>query len=139
MPACPQTTILSVDDELNSLILRKMLLERAGYRVISASSGSEALRLFDFETPDLVLTDQVMQGMTGTALAAAVRARNPEVPIIIISGLNDLPPDAGIANLFMSKLEGAAKLLHNIATILQRGPSAADGEQASNGDSKGTN
>jgi CheY-like chemotaxis protein len=138
MPAGAQATILSVDDELNSLILRKMLLERAGYRVISASSGREALRLFDFETPDLLLTDQVMQGMTGTALARAVRDRNPKVPIIIISGLNDLPPDAGIANVFMSKLEGAAKLLHNIATVLQRGSSAGDGDQISNGDSKET-
>ncbi len=124
-------TILSVDDELNPLILRKMLLEKAGYRVLSASSGAEALRLFDFESPDLVLTDQVMQGMTGIELARAIKARNPEMPVIIISGLNDIPADAAVADLFLSKLDGASKLLQNIAMVLERGSSSGNAERPS--------
>lgn len=124
-------TILSVDDELNPLILRKMLLEKAGYRVLSASSGTEALRLFDFETPDLVLTDQVMQGMTGIELTRAIKARSPEMPVIIISGLNDVPADAAVADLFLSKLDGASKLLQNIAMVLERGSSAGVEERPS--------
>jgi DNA-binding NtrC family response regulator len=122
-------TILSVDDELNPLILRKMLLERAGYRVISASSGMEALRILQFEKPDLVLSDQVMREMTGIQFAREVKARNPEMPVIIITGLNDVPADAAIADLFMSKLEGPAKLLHNIERVLERGSSSGEPHQ----------
>ena len=119
-------TILSVDDELNPLILRKMLLEKAGHQVISASSGAEALRLFDFAAPDLVLTDQVMQGMTGTELAEAIRERNPRVPIIIISGLNEVPQNASIADAFLSKLEGSAKLLRSIEIALALASATVD-------------
>jgi DNA-binding NtrC family response regulator len=119
-------TILLVDDELNALTLRKILLERAGHRVLSASSGAEALRIFSFQKPDLVLTDQVMQGMTGVQLTRAIKALDPEMPVIIITGLNDVPKDAGLADLFMSKLEGSAKLLRNIEMVLQRGASASD-------------
>lgn len=118
-PAALMATILSVDDELNPLTLRKMLLESGGYRVISASSGAEALRLLTFEKPDLVLTDQLMPGMTGTELARIVKERHPEIPVIIISGLNEIPAGAAIVDLYMSKLDGRAKLLRNIETILQ--------------------
>ncbi len=121
-------TILSVDDELNPLILRKMLLEKAGHHVICASSGAEALRLFDFVTPDLVLTDQVMQGMTGVELAEAIRARNPRVPIIIISGLNEVPQGASVADSFLSKLEGSTSLLRTIEIALALASSSEEVE-----------
>lgn len=127
----PMVTILSVDDELNPLILRKMLLEKAGYRVISASSGMEALRILQFEKPDLVLSDQVMREMSGTQFAREVKARNPEIPVIIITGLNDVPADAVIADLFMSKLEGPAKLLHNIERVLAQESSPRRPDQVS--------
>jgi len=130
-------TILSVDDELNALALRKMLLEKAGYRVLSASSGAEALRIFSLERPDLVLSDQVMQGMTGLQLARAIKARDPGMPVIIITGLNDMPPDALIADLFMHKLEGSAKMLTNIEMVLQRraaSPSEEHGANSHGGD-----
>jgi DNA-binding NtrC family response regulator len=120
------STILSVDDELNPLILRKMLLEKAGYRVLSASSGAEALRILEFETPDLVLTDHVMQGMTGAQLALEIKERYPEMPVIIISGLNEIPRGAEAADLFVNKLEGASKLLTCIALILQCAEIARD-------------
>lgn len=123
-------TILSVDDELNPLILRKMLLEKAGHRVFSASSGGEALRLLEYLKPDLLLTDQVMPMMTGIQLAQIVKSRCPGLPIIIITGLNDRPAGSEIADLFLSKLEGSARLLQNVEMILQRGVDSADGEEA---------
>ncbi len=130
-------TILSVDDELNGLILRKMLLEKAGHHVVSASSGAEALRLLEYLKPDLLLTDHVMPLMTGVQLAQIVKARYPRLPIIIITGLNDRPAGFEIADLFVSKLDGSANLLRHVESVLQRGPESADGEQPSDPDSNG--
>jgi CheY-like chemotaxis protein len=110
-------TILSVDDELNPLVLRKLLLESAGHLVINASSGREALRILKIEKPDIVLTDQAMPAMTGAELAREIKARNPEMLVIIITGLNDVP-DAAAADLVMHKLERRTVLLSNIERIL---------------------
>jgi len=123
-------TILSVDDELNPLILRKMLLETGGHHVISASSGREALRILEVEKPDLVLTDHVMPGMTGAQLAREIKTRNPQMPVIIISGLTEMPADAAAADLFIHKLERRATLLKNIEMVLQRGSASTSGQDA---------
>ena len=130
-------TILSVDDELNPLILRKMLLEKAGHRVISASSGAEALRLLEYVKPDLLLTDQVMPVMTGIQLAQIVKARHPGLPIMIITGLNDRPAGFEIADAFISKLGGSANLLLHVENILQGGPESGDEEHPSDPDGNG--
>ncbi|HEX2330625.1 MAG TPA: response regulator [Candidatus Angelobacter sp.] len=119
-------TILSVDDELNPLILRKLLLESAGHRVLSASSGIETLRILQVEKPDLVLTDHLMPGMTGAELAREIKARYPEMPVIIVTGLHELPAGAAVADLVMHKLERRATLLGNIEKILHREAVSSD-------------
>ncbi len=112
--------ILCVDDEPNSLVLRKLVLERAGYKVITASSLHNALKVLDSEKPDLVLSDQLMPGGTGTELAKQVKERVPEMPVIIISGVNEIPPDATYADLFMSKVEGPVAMCEKVASVLNR-------------------
>jgi len=119
-------TILSVDDELNPLILRKLLLESAGHRVLSASSGIETLRILQVEKPDLVLTDHLMPGMTGAELAREIKARYSEMPVIIVTGLHELPAGAAVADLVMHKLERRATLLGNIEKILHREAVSSD-------------
>src|SRR6266508_2234365 len=71
--------ILLVDD---NHVVRDML----GYRADAAGSGAEALALFDRGQYDIVLTDLVMPGMSGWEVLAAVRQRDPQVPIIILTG-----------------------------------------------------
>ena len=116
----PRFLILCVDDERVSLIVRSRVLEKAGYEVIPAASGVEALEILRSRRVDLVLTDLLMPGMTGQELAREVKLLKPEIPVVLFSGVNEMPPENSQADLFMSKLEGPVFLCEKVAEILQR-------------------
>ena len=62
-----------------------------GYAVIEASSAEEALRLIDGgQQFDLLVSDHLMPGMTGTELARAIRNRRPDAPVLVVSGYADV-------------------------------------------------
>jgi CheY-like chemotaxis protein len=86
-PRCTRVPrILVVDDERG---VRDMLREAVtvfGYDVTTAAHGQEALELFLREPHDLVLTDLMMPGMSGWELAAHLRAADPRLPIVILTG-----------------------------------------------------
>jgi CheY-like chemotaxis protein len=113
-----KAVVLCVDDELIPLSLRKLTLEKAGYEVIAASSGEEGLRIAEITKLDLVLSDYLMPNMSGTELAKHMKAEHPETPFIIISGVNDLPNDAAVADQFISKLAGTTALFQAIDAAL---------------------
>jgi CheY-like chemotaxis protein len=78
--------ILLVDD---NTIVRDMLVDLVGslgYRADAAANGEEALALFDHGQYGVVLTDLLMPGMSGWDVLAALRQRDPHVPVIIITG-----------------------------------------------------
>jgi two-component system cell cycle sensor histidine kinase/response regulator CckA len=84
-------TVLVVDDEEAVRSSTRRALERAGYTVIPAIDGADALRLFtehDGEI-DLVLTDVVMPGLSGRELVGRLRIMNPEVPVLFVSGYTE--------------------------------------------------
>ncbi len=110
--------ILCVDDEPNSLVLRKLVLQKAGYEVVTANSAMAALDVLASTRVDLVLSDQLMPGLTGTELARQIKNRWPSLPVILISGVNEVPVDAEIADLFMSKVEGPVMMCQNINNVL---------------------
>jgi CheY-like chemotaxis protein len=120
-----QMLILCVDDEENQLSIRKLVLEKAGYSVLTASSGHQALRLLALHEIDLVLSDHLMPGLTGTELTRQIKARNPKLPVILISAVNEIPADAIYADLFMSKLDGPIAMCQNISAVLVRSKDAA--------------
>ena len=113
-----KTLILCVDDEPNSLVLRKLVLQKAGYDVVTANSAMLALDVLASHRVDLVLSDQLMPGLTGTELARQIKSKWPSLPVILISGVNEIPADAGIADLFMSKVEGPVMMCQNINNVL---------------------
>lgn len=112
--------ILCVDDENNPLVLRKLVLEKAGYEVVTAGSGKEALQLAGERTFDLVLSDHLMPEMNGAELAQAIKTKQPNLPVILISGVNDIPPEASVADAFLSKVEGPDALGKHITDVLER-------------------
>lgn len=112
--------ILCVDDDPAPLSIRKLVLERVGYRVIPVLSGKDALEILRKTNVDLVLSDQLMPEMLGTDLAVQVKNAFPEVAFVLLSGVNELPPGAEAADLFMSKLEGPEVMIDNIASLLRR-------------------
>ena len=111
-------TILCVDDEDLPRTLRKLILQKQGYQVIPASSGAEALALLERGGISLVLTDQLMPGMTGTELTKLVKSTRPAMPVILISGVNEIPPDAIYADRFISKVGGPQLLFDTLAEVL---------------------
>jgi CheY-like chemotaxis protein len=117
--ASDSITILCVDDEDIPRMLRKLILQKQGYKVVTAASGKEALALIDEGGIHLVLTDQMMPGMTGTELTKFVKADRPATPVILISGVNEIPQDAIYADRFVSKVGGPELLFHAVAEVLQ--------------------
>jgi len=111
-------TILCVDDEDIPRTVRKMILQKQGYKVLTAASGREALALVEAAGVSLVLTDQMMPGMTGTELAKSIKAKSPTMPVILISGMNEIPPDAIYADRFVSKIGGPELLFSTVAEVL---------------------
>jgi two-component system chemotaxis sensor kinase CheA len=83
----PEASVMVVDDALTIRELQKSILERAGYRVRTASNGAEALAMLATEATTLVLTDIEMPKMDGFALIEAMRKhpRLAHVPVIILS------------------------------------------------------
>ncbi len=85
-PVNPEPRILLVDD---NTIVRDMLVDLVGslgYHVDAAAGGEEALDLFDRGRYGLVLTDLVMPGMSGWQVLAALRQRDPHIPVVIVTG-----------------------------------------------------
>jgi signal transduction histidine kinase/DNA-binding NarL/FixJ family response regulator len=81
--------ILVIDDHELSLSLIKRCLERLNHSVTACNSGEEALACLADETFDVVITDKVMPGMPGDEVARAVKAANPNVPVIMLTGFGE--------------------------------------------------
>ena len=77
--------VLVVDDETSILDTLQILLRREGFEVRVAKGGQEALECLDDASPDLVLTDIRMPGLSGLELLAEVRQRDPEMPVILMT------------------------------------------------------
>ncbi|MBB5712295.1 CheY-like chemotaxis protein [Sphingomonas xinjiangensis] len=84
-------TVLLVDDEALVRASTAEMLTELGYFVIEVESAREALRRLDEEVSvDILVTDHLMPGMTGTALIATVRKRRPNLPALLVSGYADV-------------------------------------------------
>lgn len=86
-----QGTALLVDDEdLVRASTADMLLD-LGWRVVEADSGEAALQLIKAaQSPDLMITDHIMPGMTGAELARSAHVIRPDLPVLIVSGYADV-------------------------------------------------
>ncbi|MBA3015089.1 MAG: response regulator [Proteobacteria bacterium] len=83
-------TVLLVDDEA---IIRKTLagkLSDEGFTVLTADGGASALAFLNTTSINLVITDLMMEGMTGIEVLEAVKSLNPETAVIILTGYGDL-------------------------------------------------
>jgi two-component system cell cycle sensor histidine kinase/response regulator CckA len=85
------STILAVDDDRKVLGLLESVLAAAGYRVLTADSGWKAVELHENASSriDLLLTDVIMPDLTGPVLAERLRARQPGLQVLFISGFHD--------------------------------------------------
>ena len=81
--------ILLVDDNANGLAARRSVLEELGHRIMTATSGGDALEQFSAHKFDMVVTDYKMPRMDGLELIVRLRAQSPNLPIVLISGYAD--------------------------------------------------
>lgn len=117
--------ILCVDDEAVGLRVRKILLERAGYQVLTASDGYTGLELFAEQPVEAVVLDYAMPGMHGGEVARQMRLTKPEVPILLLSAYVGLPEEiSSLVDVYMTKGEGAPALLETLGNLLSL-PSAS--------------
>ena len=114
------TVILCIDDEPTILTLRQVLLSIAGYKVLTATNGESAMRLFTLNHVDLVITDQLLPGRSGGQVASEMKRLKPEVPIILYIGLLELPPGAEHADLVMVKGMTPPEFLGAIAALVAK-------------------
>ncbi len=111
--------VLCVDDELIGLQVRKILLERSGYKVLTAQDGLEGLQVFAKEPVEIVVLDYSMPGMNGGEVAVRMRQTKPQVPILLLSAYVGLPAEVtALVNLYMTKGEGAEMLLEKVESLL---------------------
>lgn len=112
-------SILCVDDEELGLQIRKAVLEVAGYSVSTAVNGPEGLDKFSSEPVDLVVLDYSMPMMHGGVVAAEMRSRRPEVPIIMLSAYVNLPTEVTrVVDCAILKGDGPELLLAKIREFL---------------------
>lgn len=126
----PKRTILCVDDNEQSLSIRKILLETRGYRVVTSLNGEEALARFRRGGIDLVLSDLVMPGLDGAKLIEAIKAISPRTPAILLSGKVRIYDRDTQADVFLPKgTHVPADLLERIRMLLvrKRGPRPESG------------
>ena len=111
--------ILCIDDEALGLRIRKAVLEKEGYRVLTAPDGSSGLTLFMDEPVEGVILDYYMPGMDGGQLALAMRKQRPEVPILLLSAYLNLPVEVvQMVDFTVLKGEGPAELLMKVRRML---------------------
>jgi PAS domain S-box-containing protein len=124
-------TLLLVEDEPIVRMLIRAVLERAGYRVLEASTGVEALRVWEQhrDSIDLLFTDIVMpDGMNGRALAARIRSDRPGLPVVFTSGYSaeiagrELTLEKG--QTFLQKPASRSLLLETLRTTIEEAAAA---------------
>ena len=124
-PRGGRETVLIVEDEAEVRHLVERVLSGAGYEVLVAGAGAEAIDLAR-RTPNLqlLITDVVMPGMSGVQLAAHLTATRPGLPVIYASGYSDegVPrgTDDGYVASYLPKPFTAEKLLRQVRETLDR-------------------
>ena len=120
-------TVLMADDEEAILNITALALSKAGFEVLTAANGKEALKLFEANAGIIrcALVDEVMPGMNGTALVKAMRALKPGIRVILCSGYSDsgsadVHPGApgAIADAFLQKPYRTADLVELIRKLM---------------------
>lgn len=118
--------ILIVDDDLDTLRLVGLMLERQGYRIMAASSGQQALSMVFSERPDLILLDLMMPEMDGIEVARRLRAspETREILIIMFTAKSQIEDklegfDAG-ADDYLTKPTQPRELIAHVKAVLKR-------------------
>jgi CheY-like chemotaxis protein len=123
-----RTTLLLVDDDIQQLDLLAVTMKMSGFSVVTASSPIEAISLMNehcLGKIDVAVVDYHMPVMNGCVLAACLKARYPELKIVLCSGALDISEDEMMrVDCFISKSDGIGALLSKITEFGQIDPAS---------------
>jgi DNA-binding response OmpR family regulator len=121
-------------------MVNRQMMERLGYAVVSYTDSRKALACFQEEPTgfDIVIIDMAMPDLTGDQMAAAVRARRLQVPIILCTGFSEsITPEKaqalGISRMLMKPL-GLAELARTMRELLETDEAACDSDSEADAD-----
>ncbi len=116
--------ILCIDDDPQSLQVRKILLETCDFRVHTATSGKDGLRHFRAHHIDAVILDYEMPDMNGGQVAKKLKSLRANVPVLILSALPWLPKGAPkeCIDAFVSKGGPTPALITEIEQLIDASP-----------------
>lgn len=99
--------ILIVDDDQEMVTLGKMILEREGYEILSAHSGSDGLTVLQEQQVDLILLDIMMLGMNGWQVLETIKTdqKNANIPVIMLTARHYLEDESRISQ-YASMFDG---------------------------------
>jgi CheY-like chemotaxis protein len=117
-------TILCIDDDDGMLRYQKALFERRGYKVLTANSARQGLRIAAVCAITAVVVDYHMPEMNGHEVAIEIKRLNPQIPIVMVSSDDAIAePALNVVDAFISKNEASRRLLPVITRIFGENPS----------------
>jgi CheY-like chemotaxis protein len=118
-----RTTVLLVDDDIQQLELRSLVLKTSGFTVLTAPGAVEAMSIMEehaANTVDVAVLDYHMPVMNGCVLAEYLRARYPELKIVLHSGAFDISEsEMRSIDAFVPKADGVTRLLEEVSLVAQ--------------------
>ncbi len=126
-------TILIIDDDIDTLKLVGIMLERKGFRILASTTGDKGLQLANEESPDLILLDVMIPDINGYEIARTIRT-NPETentPIIMFTARSQVDDkveglEAG-ADAYITKPARPRELFAQVNSVLKRSPHHSSG------------
>jgi CheY-like chemotaxis protein len=121
-----KTTILIVDDSSTNNLLFENILETEGYKVLAASSGSEALHILQSKFPNLILLDVMMAGMDGFEVLKNIigSEKLKQIPVVMVTAKKDSESMKKALELgakdYLIKPIGIEELLSKVKSLLAK-------------------
>ncbi|NUR84613.1 MAG: response regulator transcription factor [Nonomuraea sp.] len=123
VPSGPEARLLVVDDEPNIRELFSASLRMAGFEVLTAADGREALRVAEQSSPDLVMLDVMLPDLDGIEVAGRLRSAGRRVPVLFVTA-KDTPEDRlaglGLGEDYVTKPFSLEEVIARIRAVLRR-------------------
>jgi two-component system OmpR family response regulator len=111
--------LLCIDDDETQVLVQRAMLHSKGFDVVVATGGRDGIAAFGNHHVDLVVVDYRMPDLDGGTVARKLREKNPRVPIVMFTGVDDISPEALAAvNSLVKKGESPTALSDEVQRLL---------------------